>query len=452
MKVPKVPPSRAELWAKVHDPERVFKVFVTSGELSSGHAERYLSWDELLRREPPGDLTHEEWWLAEKLHRERGRRLVPVRDKAGAPFSYCLVDPIPERLHVIDQGAGGRIEMPKEIANPDTKDRYYVSSLIEEAITSSQIEGATTTRRVAQEMLRTGREPRDHSERMIANNFRTMQRIGELKSEALTADLVLELHRIVTDETLDDPSAAGRLRRADEVVAVVGNHGEVYHEPPPAEELGERMDAMCRFANNETPDGFVHPALRSIILHFWLAYDHPFVDGNGRTARALFYWSMLHQGYWLFEFVSISSAILASSTQYGRAFLLTEVDDNDLTYFILYHLKVIQRAIDELHAYVERKASEVRSAESLLRTTVTLNHRQRALLSHALRHPRFRYTFDSHKNSHDVVYQTARTDLLQLAKLGLLTQQKIGRRMHFEAPADLEQRLPRIDGDETLRR
>lgn len=443
MKVPKTPPNTVELWASVGDSHRNLKVLEAMGELSRARPEAYLSWDELLRREPPGDFTHEEWWLAEKLRRAQGRRLVPLRDKAGLPFSYCLVDPIPERLHAIDQGAGGRIEMPKEIANPDTKDRYYVSSLIEEAITSSQIEGASTTRRVAQEMLRSGRAPRDHGERMIANNFRTMQRIGELKREALTVDLVLELHRIVTDETLDDPSAAGRLRRADEVVAVVGNYGEVYHEPPLAAELRERLEAMCRFANGESPDGFVHPALRSIILHFWLAYDHPFVDGNGRTARALFYWSMLRQGYWLFEFVSISSAILATSTQYGRAFLQTEVDGNDLTYFILYHLKIIGRAIDELHAYVERKASEVRSAEALIRTSANLNHRQRALLSHALKHPGFRYTFESHRISHGVVYQTSRTDLLNLAELGLLAQEKIGRRMTFKAPADLDERLSR---------
>src|SRR5205814_10028127 len=54
-----------------------------------------------------------------------------------------------------------------------------------------------------------------------------------------------------------------------------------------------------------------HPMVRSMILHFWLAYDHPFVDGNGRTARALFYWSMLRNGYWMFEYITISKIILS---------------------------------------------------------------------------------------------------------------------------------------------
>ena len=65
----------------------------------------------------------------------------------------------------------------------------------------------------------------------------------------------------------------------------------------------------------EIAGGFIHPMIRSIILHFWLAYDHPFVDGNGRTARALFYWSMLRHGYWLFEFISISQIILKGPDQ-----------------------------------------------------------------------------------------------------------------------------------------
>jgi Fic family protein len=63
----------------------------------------------------------------------------------------------------------------------------------------------------------------------------------------------------------------------------------VFHTPPPAAELPARLEAMCDFANSKTPDTFIHPVVRGIFLHFWLAYDHPFVDGNGRTARALFY-------------------------------------------------------------------------------------------------------------------------------------------------------------------
>jgi Fic family protein len=245
----------------------------------------------------------------------------------------------------------------------------------------------------------------------------------------------------VTEGTLKDPTAAGRFRRANEQIHVTDLAGEVYHEPPPADELESRIAEMCDFANGRTPAGFVHPAIRSIILHFWLAYDHPFVDGNGRTARALFYWSMLHHGFWLCEFISISHIIRKAPAKYARAFLYTETDENDLTYFILYHLEVIRQAVDELHDYIERKARELRDLEAELRGMDDLNHRQKALITHALRHPNHRYAIESHRASHNVVYQTARTDLLDLGNRGLLSASKRGKSWIFSPVKDLEKKL-----------
>jgi Fic family protein len=335
--------------------------------------------------------------------------------------------------------------MPDQITNPDTKDQYLVGSLIEEAITSSQLEGAATTREIAKDMLRAGRRPRDDSERMILNNYLTMQRIGKLRDKPLSRDLVLEVHRLVTDQTLDDPSQAGRFRLGHEERVVAPFGADVFHEPPPAEQLEDRMAAMCTFANDEREELFVHPVIRSIILHFWLAYDHPFVDGNGRTARALFYWSMLRHNYWLIEFISISEVIRKAPAKYGRAFLYTETDDNDLTYFLLYHLDVLKRAVDELHKYVTRKTARLAMLERELRGMRALSHRQRALVSHALRHPHHVYTVESHRSSHGVVHQTARTDLLDLVRRGLLTKEKVGRTWHFGVVPDLERKL--AEGD-----
>ena len=201
---------------------------------------------------------------------------------------------------------------------------------------------------------------------------------------------------------------------------------------------------MCRFANAVHDTHFIHPVIRSIILHFWLAYVHPFTDGNGRTARALFYWSMLRHGYWIFEYISISSIIREASTKYARAFLYTETDDNDLTYFILYHLDVINKAIKSLHEYIKKKTKEQKILEQRMRHIDMLNHRQAALIAHALRHPHHRYTVKSHMTSHNVVYQTGRTDLQDLENKGLLTSMKRGRTFVFIPPEDLESRLSKL--------
>ena len=404
----------------------------------------YLHWDDLLHREPPNGIRHEDWWNVLKHRRRAMYSKVPLEDKQGLPFVFCVFDSILKSLHELDRQAAGRIEAPDPIANPNVQDRYYVSSLIDEAITSSQLEGAATTRRVAREMIRQGRPPRDRSERMILNNYEAMREISRFKDKPLTPQIVLKLHRILTAETLKNPDAAGRLRTAeesDERFGVWDDRDRLLHAPPPAEELPARLKAMCDFANDALASRFVHPVLRSIVLHFWLAYDHPFKDGNGRTARALFYWSMLRHGYWLCEFISISHIIRGAPGKYYRAFLFTETDDNDLTYFILYHLDIIRKAIEQLYDYIKKKMSDLRSLERELRGVQKLNHRQRAIISHALRHSDARYTIESHRASHDVVYETARTDLHDLVSRGLLRSRKSGKTWMFFPVPDIGEKL-----------
>lgn len=348
-------------------------------------------------------------------------------------------------LHVIDQQASGAFRGRGEVVTERNRDSYLMTSLFEEAITSSQLEGAATTREVAKEMLRRDREPRDKSEWMILNNFRAMEFIRSVDQEPLTPKLVFELHRILSAQTLDDPTAAGRFRREHEDIRVYDDQGNVLHTPPPARELERRLEHLCRLANADLEPLFLHPVVRAILLHFGLAYDHPFVDGNGRTARALFYWAMARYGYWLFEFVSISRVLRKAPSKYYRAFLYTESDDNDATYFVLHQLQVLERSIVDLHRYLKQKARELAEARQLLATsarlTTTLNLRQLALLNHALKNPGFTYTFDSHRRSHRVAYQTARTDLKALADLGLLLESKAGRTYLFEAPSDLRRRM-----------
>ena len=356
-----------------------------------------------------------------------------------------LPDLVQEALHRIDSQARGWIGASEHVTNPSTRDRFIVSSLIEEAITSSQLEGASTTRVVAADMIRAGRSPRDRSERMILNNYRAMTAIRRLGCEPLSLDAVLRLHAMLTADTLDNPDAEGRFQGPDEErVRVWDNTGQrVLHIPPPARELPARMNAMVRFANHGSDDGaFLHPVIHAIALHFWLAYDHPFQDGNGRTARALFYWSMLHHGYWMFELTSISRLLAQAPVQYGRAFLHTETDENDLTYFILHQVDVILRTLSDVESYIEKKIEQTREVERLLRRATNLNHRQLALLAHAIRHPDAEYTIRSHLTSHSVAYATSRADLFRLAELGLLDRRRIGEKTYvFRTPSELEQRI-----------
>lgn len=409
----------------------------------------YPHWDKLRHLTPPGDLTAEEWWAGIKFGRRGVRRELPLVDTSGTPFSYTTPDLVLSRLHLVDQRCAGEIKMPEVVTgDAQAKQHYLVNSLMEEAIRSSQLEGASTSRRVAKELLRTGRTPRDRSERMIVNNYFALQYMRDSIGDRLTPTHVIELQRILTEGTLDDPGASGRLQTPDEErVAVVDRlDGGVLHRPPPAEQLPERLAALCDFANgtSDDEDTFIHPVVRAILLHFWLAYDHPFEDGNGRTARVLFFWFLRTKGYWLVEYLSISRILREAPGRYNRAFLLTETDEGDTTYFIIHQLEVIERAIDALHRYLRRKVAEVRDVEKLVRGSGDFNRRQTDLLGGALRDADRVYTFRSHAQVHGVTHETARSDLRDLADRGLLEVEREGNLYRFRPPADLADRLKAI--------
>lgn len=436
MKIPQKPPDRAFFDL---DPEDLARLSRQRIEADVGG--RYLHWDELRRRRAPEGLSHEIWWLGIALARRSLGRMLPVQDIHGAPFFVGLPDSAQRLIYRIDQQAAGRIGMAEPILDPVDRDRYLVSSLIEEAITSSQLEGASTTRRVAADMLRRGRRPRTHAERMILSNYRAMEHVREILHRPLSPALVLELHRVAVGDTLD-ATDIGRLRLPDEDIVVSdAGDGTILHQPPAAASLPDRLMALCDFANEKTPDFFVHPIVRAILVHFWLAYDHPFVDGNGRVARLLYYWSALKSGYWLLQYVSISSVLRAAPARYNRAFLFSETDNNDATYFVVHQLEVIDRALAKLAAYVRRKSEQLAASRRQLATMDELNHRQSTLVAHALRHPDAVYTIAGHQRSHRVVYQTARTDLLDLAERGLVDKGRRGRAFVFRPAKDLNDRF-----------
>ena len=406
-----------------------------------------MDWLSLQSLTPPEGFSNEDWWLAIKLARRSNRHPLPLDDKRGRAFSYTDSGYLYRMLHAVDRDARDRLELPvaNASASAGSRRRYLVSSLIDEAIASSQLEGASTTRRVAKEMLRSGRPPRDRSETMIANNYRAMELVREQADGHLSAAVLLELHRVLTEGTHDDADVVGRFRlKSDRVVVTDQRDGTILHVPPDAGELDARMERLLAFANATNDAGFVHPVARAILLHFMIGYEHPFVDGNGRAARALFYWMMARSGYWMTELPSISTIIRNSPVQYARAGLLAETDDNDVTYFLDYHLRAILWSIRNLRSYLARKARETRRVQRLLDGSVLaafLNHRQLAMLVSMRKHPDRVRTIAEHRRSHKVTYQTARTDLLGLADLGLATVAKHGRAFVFSLARDLDERL-----------
>lgn len=407
--------------------------------------DRYLHWQKLRFQPMPPGVDAETAWAAVGMSRSSQLVQLPLSFfRIGQHLHYWLPPQHHEWISLIDQKAGGYIGTRYRRSIPDDHERYLFNSLMEEAIASSQLEGATTTREVAKEMLRTGRRPHDNAERMILNNYKAILEIRDLKEDKLTPAMLCHLQDVLTEGTLKNPQAAGRFRLAEEEVSVVDvTTDEILYTPPPAATLEKRIEEVCDFANAKSKP-FVHPIIKAMALHFALGFIHPFVDGNGRTARAVFYWYMLKNGYWLFEYLPISRIIVGAPAKYARAYLYTETDNGDLGYFNHYHLDVVIRSIKELHEYLEDQQRQLNEADKLLEQFTNLNYRQKALLQDALKHSGHKYTAREHEGKYRVSYNTARTDLIELHQLGLFTErrrEKGGKERVYGAAPDLMKRL-----------
>ena len=381
-----------------------------------------------------------------KMARISRYKTLPLFDKNGVVFVVADPDRMLRSLHLIDQQAAGNLAGDGRIINNEFQNMYLIRSLVNEAITSSQLEGAATTRKIAKEMIAQGRAPNDKSEQMIYNNYAAMQHIREKKGGSLTPNFIFELHRMLTDKTLDNPEDSGRFRSGNDIVVSDNRDGELLHDPPKAEELPERLQRLCDFANTDSTEYFIHPLVKGIILHFTIGYDHPFVDGNGRLARAIFYWYMISKGYWLMEHISISHIIKMAPAKYAKAYLYTETDGNDLTYFALHQINVIEKALKLLREYIKSQNREIADAEDLLRANPRLagklNHRQLQLIRHALRHPGYVYNIREHQSYHGVSYNSSRTDLHELADdFRIFEKVKTGKTYNFRAPMNIKEIL-----------
>lgn len=406
----------------------------------------YLYWDKVKYRVMPEGVTKKEFWYLTKFIRKS--RSVPtfINDEHGEKFSWVKLDRFDRFLHRVDMEAGGNLFIPGDRLSTlgSHKEHYIARGILEEAIASSQLEGAHTTRKAAKKMILEKRKPRTKDEQMILNNYLVMQKIQEdYKDAKLTRDLVLEIHRMLTEKTDVDEEEVGRFRTDDDDV-VVGDDEKIGHIPPKEEVMHKELDRLLAIANDEEDEPrFLHPIIKAILLHFWIGYLHPFADGNGRFARAIFYWYLLKHDYWAMMYLPISVMIKKSPIQYSFAYIYSEQDNLDVTYFVDYHLRKIEQAIEDFQKYLKKKYLENRRVTEKLASDTNINDRQKFLLIYLAKHPDERITIGSHEMHNDIHKLTARKDLYELVEWGFLKLNKSKGHFVFFTPTKKTSALSR---------
>lgn len=407
---------------------------------------RYLHWNQLKWRVPSKNAHV--IWLAVKFQRYSAKKGIGLNDKNGDEFHYCIHDSLEPKLHKIVQlGAGKVAAVAGTQASDGVQEHYLVSSLLmEEAITSAQLEGAATTRADAKKMLEEELDPNTPDERMILNNYMLLRLADRRRDEPLTRDLMLEFHRVATLGVSENNNIPGEFRVSNDIY--IGNDEDPLFYPPDHEKLEDRLERICEFANDkhDGEDGsrFIPPVIKAITLHFLMGYEHAFRDGNGRTARAIFYWFMLKNGYDIFEYISISKVIKEQARDYGLSYLYVQKDYGDLTYFIDFHLNVILKAFEELQEYLREKTEEFHELVKILEHSKykdKLSFIQKDLIKKGVKEPGRLFKVKSVQNVYGVSENTARRLLRELEKMGIFLPIKFGRATHYIAPSDLRERL-----------
>ncbi|MDU3273634.1 MAG: Fic family protein [Varibaculum cambriense] len=433
-------------------PPDYFEEFVSASKVLGGNLasvlrqstlDSYDPWDKFRHQIPPAGLTISQWWGIVRLQRVNNAIPVALKQQSGEPFWYCLPPLISRECYFLSQ----KLSSLDTTISAYQRHKFIYNGLTDEAICSAQLEGASTSRRVARQLLEQNREPRDLSERMIVNNYLAMENLQDLLGVKATPDFIKELHRTVTEGTLDIESDVGKIQSdQNDRVKIFGDSEQIIYVPPPARELPARMEALCDFINE--PEPWMHPLLKAMVVHFMVGYDHYFADGNGRTARSLFYWMLLKAGFPAARFLVVSALLKEAPAQYARAFLNVEYDGGDLTYFLIYQLKILRRAVEHLEKYLaddRRQAAEIKEG---LKDRADLNNRQIDILLESRGEPETLWTAQMVADRFRVSRPSGHGDLSALEEMGVLRRGRKGRRVVWRVVPGWEKWLSSGSGDD----
>jgi len=362
------------------------------------------------------------------------QRLFWVRE----PLQACTFIPtnlIQKTTTIVDQNATtAALEWTVNKIGEGQHLQYLFNDLVEdESISSSQLEGAATTTRVAKDMIKRKREPRTLDERMILGNLKMMSFAWNNRSLEITAALIKEMHKVGVEGIDNDKYAPGAFRVSDDVI-IGDDYGNIFHQPPSADGIELRLAMLCDWINTDHDDissgTYIHPLIKAICIHFIIGYEHPFNDGNGRVARALFYLFLFKKNYGAFRYISISNILKDAYAQYGKSYLFTETDSMDMTYFIEYQCSVIMKAVMAFKSHCQKTIESIESFNKWLFNSGIygkLSEKQRIVFQVAKSNGGTVFTARYVEEKLNCSYNTAATVLNGLVDLNLFDKQKDGK-------------------------
>ena len=403
--------------------------------------QKYLAWDKFQHLPMPEGIEPIDAWCCLMIKRSTDKQALPLKSNKSRFFGLGLTPEHHRQLSQIDTLASGAIATDEPLPEERKKNQLLLNGLMEEAITSSQLEGASTLKDVAKKMLLTRQEPKDQSQRMILNNYLAMTKVKEWKNKELSENLIKDIHHIITQNLLPDSESRKYRRDKDDITVSNPLTGEVYHHPKKVSRMKKEMQDLCDFANTDDEDHYIHPVIKAITLHFWIGYLHPFTDGNGRTARLLFYWYLIKKGYWLLEYIPTSDVIKKSKNSYQKAYIYTNQEDElDLGYFVQYMLRSIILSIENFEKYLKKNRRGGRQIRKSLEILGHFNDRQVSIINTLKKHGN-PIDIETHRRKFQLSYEMSRKDFLRLEERGVLKKRKSGKKFLYTLTSKIRKSL-----------
>lgn len=374
--------------------------------------ERYVPLEDIKYRLESLGHKQSDWEeLKKKIQSYRKLNSVPLFIKSiEKKFWYFPSDCIQQKINKIEHLGNKIFERIESQSN--LKNEFLGNAAVEEAITSAIYEGANSTRAKAKELIASGRTPSSKDEWMLVNNYQAMKWIKNNSAHDVTKDLILSTHSIVTRNTLerDDINFQGKFRND---TVYVGNHQGIIHT-----QIEPALDEAINLAIKNKR--YLHGLIKGILLHYFIGYIHPFFDGNGRTARTLFYFKCIKNDLKFVELLSISAHLKrGKANQYERSFDLVKDNELDITYFIDYCLDSLIEAIKK----VDEKVNYLMNV-SVLATHYDLNSNQILLLQRLALNKFLGITAQEHATSISRTREIARRELKDLYDKKFLREEK----------------------------
>lgn len=277
----------------------------------------------------------------------------------------------------------GIIEACKEVIDHAPLLPYYEKKFRDDALVrtvhyGTHIEGNELNLSQAERVL-AGEDVvgRDRDIWEVINYRKVTNYVNQLK--AIDENVIRQIHRITVQRIL--PQKESGEYRKKQVVLKNSKTGEVSFKPPLAIAVPYQIKDLLSFINSDSNKD-VHPVLKSGVVHYELVRIHPFLDGNGRVARALSTLILFLEGYDIRKFFSLEEYFDKDAGSYYKALQSVQKQKGDLTFWLEYFTQGLSFELSKIKERVERISIDAKLKEKLGGKPILLSDRQLKIIEY----------------------------------------------------------------------